>query len=246
MGCIGYDWTDLVETWGEISMPKNLVLITILVSFPMPGCSIGSRSLSPPRSTPFDRVVPSSAPASQTTVQNFAWWCQRQKLVPVATKRTINILLNKARTKNCLMADTKLSSLTELDLYGSKITDLRPVASLSKLTNLELGDNQIKELKPVGSLSNLTFLGLGTNKIRDVQPLASLQNLTGLYLGDNQIKDIKPLAQLMKLTELNLDRNQIRDIKTLANLSKLRNLRLYSNQISEKICPVQPESICKF
>jgi Leucine Rich repeats (2 copies) len=227
-------------------MPKNLVLIIILVSFLMPGCSIGSRSLLPPRSTPSDRVVPSSAPASQTTAQSFTWWCQRQKSAPVVTKRTIDLLLAKAGTENCSGAEARLDSLTKLDLYGSKITDLQPVASLNTLTNLELGDNQIKDLKPLASLSKLAFLGLGSNKISDVQPLASLNNLTGLYLGDNQIKNIQPLASLMNLTELNLDRNQIRDIKPLASLSKLADLRLYSNQISEKICPVRPDSICKF
>ncbi len=184
-------------------------------------------------------------PLSPEKAKSFTQWCQQKNAVSVATRKTIDLLLQKAGTKNCLEADSKLRSLTKLDLYRNKIVDIQPLAALSNLTNLELGDNQIKDLKPLASLSKLSFLGLGSNKISDVKPLASLNTLTGLYLGDNQIKNVKPLAQLTRLTELNLDRNQIRDIKPLASLRKLTSLRLYSNQIGEKICSVQPNSICK-
>ena len=95
-------------------------------------------------------------------------------------------------------------------------------------------------------LRNLTTLLLNFNQIVDVKPLAGLSNLTALWLHNNQIVDVKPLAGLSKLMWLRLDGNQVVDVKPLTGLSNLKYLSLKGNQITVKVCPVKPESICKF
>jgi internalin A len=161
---------------------------------------------------------------SQPIVKSFVQWCQQKDSVSAAAKLTIDLLLKEADTNNCQLADTKLRSLTSLDLYHSQITDLGPLAGFNNLTNLDLIGNQISDLKPLANLSKLTFLSLTKNKITDVTPLAKLSKLTFLGLSHNQISDLKPLA----------------------NLSDLLTLNLSGNQLAEEVCPVKPANTCSF
>jgi internalin A len=123
--------------------------------------------------------VASAAP-QQPEPKSFEAWCRQRKSVPAATRHTIDVLLEKAGTKDCKLADRQLKTLPDLYLQGDRISD--------------------------------------------VKPLAGLTNLPILSLNRNQIGDVKPLAGLTNLTELHLEHNPI----------------------AVKVCPVKPESICKF
>ena len=89
------------------------------------------------------QAIPAVANTQKKTPKTFLQWCQQKKSVPLATRSTINILLDKADTQNCRIANSKLNSLTSLDLYGNQISDIKPLASLTNLTNLSLIGNQI-------------------------------------------------------------------------------------------------------
>jgi internalin A len=160
----------------------------------------------------------------QNPPKSFAKWCQEKASLPVETQHTIDVLLGKFRTEDYHLAESKLMSLTELDLSANKIVDLRPLASLS----------------------NLKLLYLFYKRITDVTPLAGLVNLTHLELNINRIVDVTPLASLMNLTHLELSTNRIVDITPLASLRNLTSLRLRMNPIAVKVCPVEPKSICIF
>jgi internalin A len=198
----------------------------------------------------------------------FADWCREKASLSPEAKYTVEVLLKKAETTECDVANQKLSSLaalyiaynqisdvkplesltnlTRLHLSGNQISDIKPLASLTNLETLFLDHNQINDIKPLQSLTNLTVLTLQNNQIRDIKPLASLTNLTVLTLSQNQISDIKPLASLTNLTTLSLWNNQISDIKPLASLTKLTVLDLSGNSSVPKTCPLEPESICKW
>jgi internalin A len=81
-------------------------------------------------------------------------------------------------------------------------------------------------------LKTLTNLRLDFNQIRDVKPLAGLTNLTSLWLLGNQITDVKPLEGLTNLTSLWLGNNPLAEP--------------LPGRIAVKVCPVKPESICRF
>jgi internalin A len=104
--------------------------------------------------------------------RTFADWCRQKADLSPETKHTVEVLLKKAETNDCDAADRKLSSLTELDLTGNAIDDIKPLASLTNLTRLNLFDNQIGDIKPLASLTKLTELTLNHNKIGDIKPLA--------------------------------------------------------------------------
>jgi internalin A len=76
--------------------------------------------------------------------QSFAWWCQQKNFLSEDIRRTINILLHMAGTENCELADSKLKSLTKLELNNiNEISDLQPLAGLNNLTELSLSYNLV-------------------------------------------------------------------------------------------------------
>jgi Leucine-rich repeat (LRR) protein len=168
-----------------------------------------------------------SIPSAQSKTKSFAQWCQEKDTLPVATVRTIDILLKQAKTQNCKSADSILGKLTELNIREGKISDLRPIAGFKNLTSLNLDDNQIVDLAPLSNLTKLTTLSLSINKIVNVSPLANLSNLKNLSLLGNQISDVKSLAKLKKLTWLQLSENPIS-----------------YGAISKRVCPIKPASNC--
>jgi Leucine-rich repeat (LRR) protein len=100
---------------------------------------------------------------------------------------TNDVLLKKAGTKDCKLADRQLKTLTSLRLDENEISDIQPLAGLTNLTTLYFYWNKISDIQPLAGLTNLTILYLDNNKISDIQPLAGLTNLTKLYLSGNPI-----------------------------------------------------------
>ena len=66
------------------------------------------------------------------------YWCRQKDFLTPEAKHTVELLLKKVETTECDAAARKLSTLTELQLYGSKVTDLKPLASLTNLTYLSV------------------------------------------------------------------------------------------------------------
>jgi internalin A len=122
-------------------------------------CSLASIFLS--------QVFPVAAAPKQAKPKSFLQWCQQKESLPVDTKYTIDILLVHANTENCKKATRELVRLTNLNLDGAQIIDLKPLASLTNLTSLSLNQNGISDLTPLVNLINLTSL-LKQVKIFDV------------------------------------------------------------------------------
>ena len=199
---------------------------------------------------------------------SFKEWCQQKASLSAETRKTVEVLLDEAGTKDCELAAKNLSSRTELSLPEAPITDLsplaaltnlkglylnlnaikdvRPLARLIKLEKLYISHNEITDVTPLAKLTNLTELSLHSNEITDIGSLAGLTNLKDLRLNNNKITDVSPLARLTNLWVLYLSYNKITDISPLAKLTNLRLLNLTGNPISELNCPVSPPNVCDF
>jgi internalin A len=177
--------------------------------------------------------IPTEKLPGYLIAQTFTEWCQQKANLSQQRRRTVEVLLQVAKTQNCGQANQTLTNLTELSLTGNQISDIKPLSNLTNLTSLDLWLNQISDIKPLSNLTNLTSLYLLGNQISDIKPLSNLTNLTSLSLLGNQISDIKPLSNLTNLTSLYLSVNQISDIKPLSNLTNLTSLYLLGNQISD-------------
>ena len=124
-----------------------------------------------------------------TTPKTFVDWCLNKTSLSVETQRTVDAMLQVAKTTDCYQAEKLLSTQTRLFLNNS-IADLRPLSTLTNLTGLDLNNNSITDLRPLSTLTNLTGLDLGNNSITDLRPLSTLTNLTALSLDSNQIADL--------------------------------------------------------
>jgi internalin A len=196
---------------------------------------------------PVRAVEPDRSP----TYNTFTEWCQNRNKVPLETQHTIEMLLQKADTRNCAAADKTLSELTELMLFRRQISDLRPIASFTNLQQLWLYKNHITDISPLANLTNLNKLWIYDNRVTDITPLSSLTGLIVLSLDDNQIEDITPLMPLSNLAVLNLAANRITDIKPLKALVNLQYLNLKGNPIeleddADQWCPAEPLLNCYF
>ena len=65
--------------------------------------------------------------------QSFEQWCLQKKSLPTETKKTVEVLLKKAGTQNCKLADSRLKSSTILKMAFDQTSDLKPLASLTNL-----------------------------------------------------------------------------------------------------------------
>ena len=110
--------------------------------------------------------------------------------------------LNLSGRKN-FEATTLLTGLTNLqilNLRGTRVRDLAPLAGLTSLESVDLVNTRVTDLAPLGGLTNLRSLDLRGTPIENVTPLAKLTNLQSLDLKGTRVRDVKPLSDLKHLT----------------------------------------------
>jgi internalin A len=87
----------------------------------------------------FASVLPVIAGQGQPVkTKSFIEWCQSHEPIDAYTQKTIFILLEKAGTNDCQLANSRLRELTKLDLSYSGVFDVIPLASLTNLTTLNV------------------------------------------------------------------------------------------------------------
>ncbi len=126
-----------------------------------------------------------------------------------------------------------LKTITELDLRGKNISDLRGIQYLTNLKMLNLADNKIKDLSVLKNLTNLKVLILSSNLIEDIEPLSYLHNLQQFDLYNNKVSDISALGRSYNLKQLSLWKNNISDISPIGNLANLEVLVLSDNNLTK-------------
>ena len=154
-----------------------------------------------------------------------------------------------------LSSVSALKRLTELELSGTSVTDLRPLASLAGLkvlhlslmpvfdlsplanlvglTEIDLVRTRVVDLGPLARMEKLAKLNLGASPVSDLTPLSGLSELTDLRLTDTKVTNLAPLARLHNLTCLTLQRTQVADLWPLSGLPKLKSLVLPDTQVTD-------------
>ena len=135
-----------------------------------------------------------------------------------------------------------LTTLRELDLYGSDITadGLKAIAKLTQLTvlllnNCDIHDDDLRHLAPLTNLQHLnltgTFIhGKGLKHLSGASKLSVL-SLTG-YLVDDEIAE--PLGQFPRLVHLDVVDTRIGP-KTISAISKLKHLERLSLPTTSRV-----------
>ena len=113
--------------------------------------------------------TPKVTAAPIKTPKTFKEWCQQKASLPQETKRTVEALLKVAKTRNCSQANQTLTKLTSLELWGNKISDIKPLSNLTNLTFLDLSVNKISDIQPLSNLTKLTEVDLAKNPLTSKQ-----------------------------------------------------------------------------
>ncbi|AGH40667.1 hypothetical protein D805_0400 [Bifidobacterium thermophilum RBL67] len=127
------------------------------------------------------------------------------------------------------------ANLGSMYLFGTRVSDVSPLAGLTKLTALYLSDTKVSDatLPSIAKLPNLQWLDLSGTQVSNVSPLAKMTKLEYLNLSGTQVSNVSPLAKMTKLEYLNLSGTQVSNVSPLAKLMKLSELDLANTKVSD-------------
>lgn len=117
-----------------------------------------------------------------------------------------------------------LKNLKSLDIVGTLIVDITPLANLTTLITLDLSDTMVEDIAPLANLSVLSHLYLRSTPVWDIEPLANLPTLSHLNLEDTEVEDVAPLANLPALSHLHLTGTKVKNISLLDHLDAQKSI----------------------
>lgn len=164
----------------------------------------------------------------------------------VPNLQTVIFSGNRLKT---LIFPEHLYSVIELILSKNNIADLSFLTFLPNLKRIDLGSNPMKNLRGIENLKYLESISIQNRKSEGLDSLKGLHNLPSLReinLKGNSITSVSQLAKFPTLEVIILSYNFIKDITQLKDLSKLKYLDLINNAFTQKICPFEEKSICRF
>jgi len=132
-----------------------------------------------------------------------------------------------------LAGATALRAL-EMQYAASSVTDLSPLTGLP-LETLDMNGSPVSDLSPIADMTTLKSLTVNDAELSDISHLANLVNLEELSLNANMIADASVLAHLPKLRNVILASNQLTNAVGLESDTHpgLVRLNLYGNNISD-------------
>lgn len=160
-----------------------------------------------------------------------------------ASLAKVTYLSCQDRSLTSLEGISALSELDSLNLYGSSVRDLRPLAGTS-LTELELSGSPVGDT--TGLPPTLTYLGLASTGVTGPAGIGTLPRLQILDLSgtatasldgisrfaalqsvvahDTAVSDLTPLRELPALTSLTVSGPRLSNLSPLAGLTGLTHL----------------------
>ena len=77
--------------------------------------------------------------------------------------------------------------VTYVDLEGSQVSDLKPIAGLPMLEELSLSETKVDDITPLANLKHLRWLDLRGTRVSDITPLDELEQLESLNLTGTRV-----------------------------------------------------------
>ncbi|TVR45642.1 MAG: hypothetical protein EA425_17840 [Puniceicoccaceae bacterium] len=130
-----------------------------------------------------------------------------------------------------------MTGLNDLSLRNlGNLSDLGPLAQLN-LATLELNGSPVSELGPLAGMEALVRLTLSFTQVSDLAVIATLPNLENLNLQSTPVTDLGPLAGHPVLRVLNLRNTQVEDLGPLEGLAGLERLVLRGTPVNNLSVP---------
>ena len=169
------------------------VLIPILIGLLVVGCGKKEKS---EKQKPEELMID---PILATAVKN---WDQAmpeaRSLTKVELQRIKFLTLGGRQLTQLPKGLELLTGLTELNLYGCKLTNVKGLEKLTRLESLEIGGNELADVTGFKNLTQLKKLFLGGNELTSVKSLEKLTKLEWLRLSYNPALTKAQIAELQK------------------------------------------------
>ena len=127
----------------------------------------------------------------------------------------------------------RLDWMTWLDLEGTQVADLTPLAPLTRLEKLDLRGTPVKDLSPLKGMTGLRHLFLEGSGVADLSPLVGMGRLRELWLNHTGVTDLSPLKDCIGLRQLSLRGTEVSDLSPLAGLPDLAVLDITGTQVGD-------------
>ena len=164
----------------------------------------------------------------------FGKWCLGYRGLDEDLRLTMDALAKVAGTRDCNRLVTNLVHAQQLDLSGTGVTDLAPIADLRQLKSLALSRNGVRDLTPLMRLTQLEALVIRGSRVGDLSPLSNLMELRSLTIEDSRLTDLSPLRGLKKLSKLSIVGNwDVQDLSPVALLGELTHLNISRTRVSD-------------
>ena len=123
--------------------------------------------------------------------------------------------------------------LARLDISGTSVTDLTPLAELENLTNLNLADMELEDISPISGMSKLSHLDVSGNNLKNLDAVSALIYLEVFSAANNPLESTDGISNCTILTHLDLSSTGISDISVIEkSAATLKQLYLDNNEIS--------------
>ena len=126
---------------------------------------------------------------------------------------------------------SRFSSLRELRISDTKLSDISFVANMPALEVLHLDHSDVRDLSPLSRAPMLEEIWLDYSKVDDLSPLSQLAHLRVLTLRESKILDVSPLKDMRKIEVLDLSNTSIFDISPLQGCQNLKALSIRNTQV---------------
>lgn len=149
--------------------------------------------------------------------------------------RTLTLAGNNTFANLRLLAG--LTNLEVLDLAGTAVDDLVPIAELLSLRRLRVSGMYAENSRTEETwrsfvyTDNYTQSRFAPSRLWDLGPISGLVNLEMLYLGGTEVSNLVPLEQMVRLRCLDIGGTRVRELRPIAGLTLLERLFLRRTDI---------------
>lgn len=165
-------------------------------------------------------------------------YAEAERLVSRAIENNATRLSLNELTDLETLPDTisRISTLEELELGGTRITDVERIKHLPRLKTLRLNGSPVANAKPLFETPGLETLNLSGTQVEQIPNFRKSQKPSGLLnlsLADTPLWDVTQLQFLLSLETLNLSNTEVEDIGSLRALYNLQALDLTGSKVSD-------------
>lgn len=151
--------------------------------------------------------------------KDFLWYCESDEAT-AAQKRTVAALrgiVNLRPDASCEQINDKLQKKVFVNIPGTGVSDLAPLAKFTQIESLNLSYNDITSTSALNNLPALEQLIITNTKITEIPELKASKNLALLNVGFNPIASIGGISHLTSLKKLQIDSTAISDLSAIKN-----------------------------